>query len=176
LRWSGTIHEVRDELELDADQYPDAAVLAFIHIESSGDPHARRPGSAFHGLMQIARPYMKDAFYSDDVDPGELMGNGALSVETFLRYMERYSEWHDYDPIMMAVAHKGGCSTAKTADLLEDAGRDIDEAIAIAGKKHRVPRLELYVERYRAALTAYGEWVDKQNGPLGVCANEVLDG
>lgn len=174
-RWLDTIHDVREEMELYSSKYPDAVVMAFMHIESHGDPWARRDGSAFHGILQIARPYMMDGLGADIVHPKLLMGDVALSLRVFFGYMERYHARHDYHPSLMAVAHKGGAGTVKTAHALYMSGVPLTNAIAQAEEKHDIHNLQEYVRRFCAALQNYAVWVDDQNKPFGVCANEVLE-
>lgn len=174
-RWLDDIHTVRDAMGLTSAQYPDAVVLALMHIESHGDDYARRPNSSFHGILQIAKPYMMDGTGEDDVDPKDLMGDVKLSLAVFFGYMERYEARHDYHPSLIAALHKGGAGTGKTVYrkfVVEST--DLDTALEFAANRHNIPRLKVYVDRFRAALQNYAVWVDDQNKPYGVCSTEVM--
>lgn len=150
--WTSTIEEVRDSLGLSACQYPTPVLLAFIDVESDGDPSAHRPGSAFRGLLQMGPPAGKDV----GIDVTDLEGDGELAIHAFLELQERYADRHDYDPIRMAVVWKGGAGTAKTVDRRMEAGVDRRRAIIYAEAKHSIPNLQKYIARFKAALRRWG--------------------
>lgn len=167
MRWLPVIEEVRQELGVNASQYPDAVVLALIHVESAGNEWAHREGSRYYGLLQCARAYMMDAFRTDTANARDLQGDGRKSIECLIRYMERYQARHEYIPTLIAVAHKGGAGTVRTALDAYQSGHDINDAIEFAQDHHGVPRLKLYVERFRAALQNYAVAVEDLEKPYG---------
>lgn len=86
-------------------------VLAIIHVESGGDPNARRPNSRFHGILQISDAYMDDAlsYAGKRVAPASsLMGEGKKSLKIFHLYMKRYAGLHGWVPENIALLHKAG--------------------------------------------------------------------
>lgn len=86
-------------------------VLALIHVESTGNPYARRPRSRFYGLLQISDVYAKDAFEFIGKKPkpaSSLIGDGEQSLQVFKWYMTRYEHIHKWDDEKIAVLHKAG--------------------------------------------------------------------
>ncbi len=177
-QWLGEIHGARERVGVSADQYPDAVILAFIDVESDGDPEANRPGSQFHGLLQMG--------YAAGLDVGIEGGTDSLmdedgdpesedDFEAFLQLCERYASAHDYHPTRLAVLWKGGVGTAKHVERRMKAGIDLRRAIRNAEAVLGIPRLVAYVHEFHRCLRKWSAWVDEQNAPYGVCANEVLD-
>ena len=174
--WLSQIHGARDVVGVSAAQYPDAVILAFIDVESDGDPEAHRSGSQFYGLLQMGKAAGLDV----DVVPSSLNGEDGNpdsedDIEAFLELCERYADRHEYDPVRIAVLWKGGAGTAKTVGRRLAGGVDLTSAIAHAEAAHKVPNLRAYVGRFKRALATWAAWVDEQNSDHGICANEVLD-
>lgn len=161
--WLDEIRTQRDALGLTSEDYADSTLLALIHVESLGDDKAHRKGSRYYGLLQQARPYMQDAYYSDVVDPEKLQGDGAYAIKSLLLYMERYQARHEHSATLVAAAHKGGCGTVKTVFNLIKRGETVAEAIRKAESKHRVPNLVEYVSRFERAKSVYEQWVYEKN-------------
>ncbi len=152
------IHFARTRVGLTADTYPDAVILALIHIESAGRVDAISPSGQHFGILQCMNAYVQDACERarQPVFPArQLLGSAELSVWVFLHYMERYAARHDYDPRRIAALHKGGAGTAKTLTALLKAGVPFKQALAEAAAKHRIPNLSEYVRRFDNALAVY---------------------
>lgn len=123
-QWRSVIREERAALGLTEEEYPDETLLAIIHIESSGDPYARRTNddgelSQFVGLMQVGK---KNAADVDDRQNTDFMGEGRLSIEHYLRYQERYRSRHGGDPQKQAMLWKGGPSFLSSYNRVEASG------------------------------------------------------
>jgi hypothetical protein len=122
-RWRQTIRDVREELDLSEETYPDEAVMAFIHTESSGDARARRTNSdgnlsQFVGLMQIGEANAAET----DHENVDFMGDARLSIKHFLQVQDKYSKHHGGDPKKQAILWKGGIGTLKRYNRLERNG------------------------------------------------------
>ena len=52
-RWRAQAEHARAQAGLSEQEVPTAALLAIIHVESLGQPDARREGSQYHGLTQV---------------------------------------------------------------------------------------------------------------------------
>lgn len=186
-RWLPAIREARELLELSHVQYSDAVMLALIEVESAGDPAARRPGSRYHGLLQIARPYAIDASEWLDVDliePETLTDGekgGYESILLALAYFERYSSRHSYVQSRIAALHKGGAGSARMlSDRLARGPREegLTQAIEHVEKKAGVPNLSKYVKRFRGALGRWRKWLDEHDAddlPLA-CFEPTIEG
>lgn len=146
-------------------------VLALIHVESGGDPNAHRTGSQFRGLLQIGRPYFIDAMQwlgSDAKDHTILHGDGESSIAVMLAYLCRYAAFHQWDPTLIAVIHKGGIGTARLVRDQLIQGRPMHEALAVAEEALSVPRLQEYVRRFEQARAAYAKELLEPVRPTGV--------
>lgn len=128
-----------------------AVVLALIEVESSGNPYARKQNvrySQFWGLLQMGELAGVDVGMErdgrDTTKP--LNGNGIAAIEAFVTYVERYQA-RAPSPDMVAVLWKGGPGTASDVLELVDSGASLDEAIK--KKAQDIPRLDVYVERFR---------------------------
>lgn len=118
-RWRPTIRQVREELGLSEGVYSDEAILAVIHVESRGNPNARRTNkdgelSQFVGLMQIGEANAKESFRGVDTTGTtnvSFQGDGEASIRHFLRYADKFKALHDNDPEKVAILWKGGPGT-----------------------------------------------------------------
>lgn len=52
-RWRGAAEVARAKAGLSEHELPTAVLLAIVHVESLGQPDARRKGSQYHGLTQV---------------------------------------------------------------------------------------------------------------------------
>lgn len=159
LRWEDEIHTQLKRFALGDLLHP-ADLLALIHIESAGDPYARRPGSQFYGLLQIGRPYFKDAMEwaeHDADDQSVLDGDGATSIAITLAYLCRYAAFHQWHPTLVATIHKGGVGTCRMVRNDIISGTPTHEALEKAERSLGVPRLREYVRRFEEARASYGK-------------------
>lgn len=106
--------------------FPVAALLAIVHVESSGNAKARRPGSQFYGLTQIGKAVAADIGLDDR---RKLLGNGSLALRGFCQWAKKYRRLHGYDPELMAIAWKGGVGTLNRYNTRIARGDD-PEAVA----------------------------------------------
>lgn len=163
--------EVRgSKAEVDGgEKYADATILAFIHLESSGDYCANRPGSQFHGLLQMGDPAAADVgLASSDELQGE-DGNPFLEddIVAFLQLMERYAGRHDYIPMRMAILWKGGAGTASLAGRYIEQGMAIDSAGIKAAQEKGVPRMREYLADFRRSLLAWQGYIQDKDLAAG---------
>ena len=168
--WIEEIRGARERVGVTAEQYPMRVMLAFIDVESDGDPNANRPGSQFHGLLQMGKMAGLDVGLDDvsvlqgeDGDP-----HSEDDIEKFFELCEKYKSRHDYHPYRIAALWKGGAGTAKTVGKLMAEGEDFNFALAAAETRHEIHNLREYVRRFRKALihwTRELESRDFQDGP-----------
>lgn len=133
-----------------------ASLLALIHVESLGNPSAYRPGSKFFGLLQIADPYLQDAQdfskENQNLKAKDLAGDASLSVWATVAYMTRYQRFHQWNPTLIAIAHKGGAGTVRRFS---------------EGKENlttsKIPNIGEYVRRFEAVYPLYFDFVTKEN-------------
>lgn len=52
-RWADEARIARERAGLSADELPLSVILAIVHVESGGNPKARRPDSQYYGLTQV---------------------------------------------------------------------------------------------------------------------------
>lgn len=138
-------------------------VLALIHVESTGDPYAQRARSRYYGLLQISRPYLKDALdYAGKSgwSISSLRGNGRRSLIVFNWYMKRYDSLHDWDPNKVALLHKMGPSDFRKA--LRKAGRGLgfSDAVCVSAS----PNACEYLRRFEVLSHAYGKILNPDTG------------
>lgn len=140
-------------------------LLAFIHVESAGNPAARKihVDSEFYGLLQMGRMAGLDVGFDDRGKRTSAMlhGDADMAIDAFLAYQKRYEDRHDWQPTRMAVVWKGGPGTAKTFNALRAAGVPFDSALAQAEERHSIHNLQEYLRRYREALQEYAAWHDR---------------
>ncbi|QDG52197.1 hypothetical protein FIV42_16045 [Persicimonas caeni] len=161
-RWWPLVRDTRVQMGLSEDTYPDEVVLALIDVESDGDDRAHRPGSQFHGLLQMGRYAGIDAGLDDAGrdTTRSLMGDGAEALRAFFTYQERYARRHCYQPSRIAALWKAGPGTLAQANRLLHRGRTLDDALAEAADRYDVPNVVEYVRRFRAARQVWRQWLD----------------
>lgn len=106
-RWTSRVHSIVECTPIDT-----ATVLALIHIESNGDPYARREGSQFYGPLQIGHAVTRDV--EGHRDSSIWHGRFGASVEAFVTWAQMYEDLHDFNPEYLAIGWKGGVGTLKT--------------------------------------------------------------
>jgi len=134
-----------------------SVVLALIHVESNGNPQARRQGSQFCGLLQMGRAAGMDVGFTDAGrdTTAEFVGAPMWSIDSFLRYLRRYSDRHTWDPEHIAVLWKGGPGTLRMwqdAETDNDGIPPEDEDEFNRGWREAVP---VYVGYFWAALEVW---------------------
>jgi len=131
--------------------YDPNVVLALIAVESGGDPKAHRLLSQFHGLLQMGRGAGIDAGFADKGrhTTAVLNGNGALAIEKWHEYVERYRARHRDEPARIALLWKGGPGYLKTVNENHDAGAIWGDALNAADKKYGFSAKE-YLRRFDA--------------------------
>lgn len=146
-----------------------AVLLAFIAVESGGDPAARDPNrkfSQFYGMLQMGRSAGIDVGFKDQgrLTTKALHGNATRAAQSWRKYMNRYEKYHQNNPEAMAVCWKGGPGTCKwvtSQDDWEGAWGDEEERLLKEGEeKYRVWNLPEYVRRFRAAYAEWSKWTN----------------
>jgi hypothetical protein len=91
MRWRADIERERGAAKLTPAQLDASTTLAIIHVESAGDPRARRPGSQFCGLLQMGRPAGIDVGLADRAadTTAPLLGDGPWLGSRRGRYDQR---------------------------------------------------------------------------------------
>lgn len=134
-----------------------ASLLALIHVESLGNPNAYRPGSRYFGLLQIADPYLQDAIEfskgNQNLKARDLAGNAQLSIWATVAYMNRYQRFHNWNPRLIAIAHKGGAGTLRR---FSEGKEDLTNST--------IPNIAEYVRRFEAVYPVYLEFISNKNG------------
>lgn len=147
-------------VEEEAPGYAPDVVLALIHVESAGDEYAKRPGSQFHGLLQMGRMAGVDVGFQDRAHKttAVLHGNGRLAIRMWARYQDRYSERTRGDIRRQALCWKGGPGYVARVNKLTDAGEDFDVAVEMVGKALGFSATE-YMQRFDLAFDIWSERV-----------------
>lgn len=142
-------------------------MMALIHVESTGCDEARRPGSRYHGLLQISNDYMEDAlvYAGRPVEPAStLIGDGPRSIQIFYWYMQRYSFLHNWNVEKIAVLHKTGPSTFQ--NILDRKGgaenpSSFEDAVCVEENDSAC----VYLRRFRKYRSTYqSEWFSVAEG------------
>lgn len=146
-RWRDTVRKVRARLGYSESVYSDVSVLAIIHLESGGNPSARRTNpngklSQFVGLMQIGEANAAD-FGRKNTD---FMGNGDLAIQHFLQIQNKYRGAHQGNPVKQALLWKGGIGMLRSYNRLEAQGASQQE-------------LDAYITNYPNTVNKKGETV-----------------
>jgi hypothetical protein len=108
--WREVIVCVLRDLGLEG-RYDVDDILALIHVESAGDPYARRRNSKYFGLTQCYQGYVDEACKQAQIPTFEasaLHGDGYLAIWTMLNVFERYAYLHQHHGLRYAILHKGG--------------------------------------------------------------------
>lgn len=175
-QWAPMIEDIREDLGITPAEIPTDVMLALIHVESAGDPQARRKRSRYYGLLQIATPYLYDAldFAGEERRHARtLMGDGAESIKATMRYMQRYSHHHEWSPDRIACAHKGGAGTIREIGKRVRLGMPIDDAVSevaeITDSKGDLVYVDCraYLERFRDARRRYLTHIRSDHGASG---------
>ena len=137
-------------------------VLALIHVESAGNPEARRVGSQFHGLLQMGHLAGLDVGMEDMgvLTTNQLLGNGIAAISAFIAYVERYEArlvTGKNASRSIATLWKGGPGTAAYIRDTLDTDTDIvfKEAVAAAQAAKKVKNLGAYLRRFDEAYSDY---------------------
>lgn len=153
LGWLGELNVIENVEDRD--------MLAIIHIESTGDPYAKRHGSQYYGLLQVSDAYMQDAleYAGKEIVRAEVLhGDGAKSLRVFRWYMHRYSHLHEWKPELVALIHK--CGPGGLAEILEgvENGLTMEESI----KLNDTPGALDYLKKFRRYRVLYGNSISSE--------------
>lgn len=184
------IQEARKLLRLSEADHPTDLYLAIMHIESHGEELPDET-DRYRYWFQIGQAYLDDARgwaqrhrpeqaammpsdFEDLYDAGPM-----VNAMVVMCYMQRYRDYHAFDPYRMAGMHKGGVGSAKQVTRKMRQGmsaRDAQRWVSqhwIRAKTGRpwVPRLYLYVwgehvdgtgseHRFAQAFDDYSAWCD----------------
>jgi hypothetical protein len=151
------------DVEIEVKNVPPAVVLALIHVESSGDPFARKSSkSQFFGLLQAGRGVGIDVGMRDlGVNTTKnLHGNGPLALRTFSALVNRYESVTllngKQDPKRVALLWKAGVGFTGDVNALCKTGVPWDEAIdMVADLKGFSPKE--YLEWFHNAYDVWSE-------------------
>jgi len=161
MKYTWNVAKWLGDAEIHAPDIDPAVVLSIIHVESAGDPTAKRPGSQFHGLMQMGRAAGIDVGYRDmgKDTTRNLHGDGPAAIRAFAAYLSRYKEHAGDTPEGVALVWKGGPGYAKKVRALVASGMmPFDEAVEAIGDELGFSATE-YIRRFRAALRIWEEGV-----------------
>ena len=170
-RWKSHIEEIREEEGISEEQFPTRDVLAFIQVESGGDPSAHDTcrtrneetgecvPSQFYGLVQIG---IKNA---DDLDrkntdfegkSNDDIETGRKSIRHMMQYMKRYEQSHGWDDDLRSLNWKSGPTFTKKYRESVERGAPPEELKRIL--KEEAPKgSELYLARKRNAKKVWTE-------------------
>lgn len=160
-KWQETIEIALEGVDIDGLTVP--VVLSLIHVESRGNPRARRVGSQFCGLLQMGRMAGIDVGMEDDGNDTTkpLLDNPIASIVAFVAYVERYRarlvDGNNRDR-SIATLWKGGPGTANYIKQLTENEHDLTfgECVSAAQAAKRIPNLREYLRRYDEAFAIYG--------------------
>ena len=154
-RWLG-------DVEIEVKNVPASVVMALIHVESSGDPSARKSDkSQFYGLLQAGRAVGIDVGMRDmgRETSRKLNGDGPAALRTFSALVHRYEERcrdadGNLDPLRVALLWKAGAGFVRDVNALLTTGVEWDEAIDMVAEVKGFSPVE-YLEWFK---TAHGVW------------------
>lgn len=158
-QWADEVRESLDEHGLGDVAGLEGVILTLIHIESGGNPSARKRHvvSEYYGLLQMGRLAGIDVGFADRGrrTTSALHGNGAMAIQKCAEYLARYRGRWDYSsevPLVERVAAcwKGGPGTARR---LRSSSKPWDESLrwlqTHPNSAWRIPNLVQYVHRAR---------------------------
>lgn len=164
-RWLPAIQRIRAEEGLSEADFPDDFMLAFIHVESQGNPSAgknRKTKSGkptqFNGLLQMGTASGKDTGIPELAQNSDaLEGNGELAIRAFFKLQKRYRKTtSQYDPTQAVILWSRGISPLKSYRKGLQSGLSEEEALQTdAVSKHNVIS---YQNQIKAARSV---WADK---------------
>lgn len=131
-------------------------------------------GAQFCGLLQMGElagldvGFERRGFRGWDTT-AQMLGDGRLALEAFLRYQQRYRSRHDGEPDRLALLWKAGPGTCSRVNALLADGVELDAAIRQAADTLGVPNALAYVRRFRDALRRWNAWVAQQDPVPPVC-------
>lgn len=148
LAWEPSVVNLVDTLD-------PSVVLSLIHIESTGNPAARRAGSRYYGLLQISDMYIYDALdvVGSPREPAStLRGEGVESIRVFVWYMTRYEFLHNWEPEKVVVLHKvGPTAFQRIQRRMAREGVNFSDSVC----RDSTPNACEYLERYRRYYEIY---------------------
>jgi len=106
-KWRESIKVAREKTGATASNYPDAFILANIHVESGGNEKGTRPNSRHKGLLQMS-PERSRALGKDRAD--FTTDDGLVAIVSFIQFLElpAVSKIHEYIPEFMVIAWRYG--------------------------------------------------------------------
>jgi hypothetical protein len=167
-RWLPVIEEVRQELDVTSAKYGDCTILSLIHVESRGDECAHRENSQFWGLLQMGTMAGLDVGCEPlgGYTTRHLHGDGRNAIRQFIRYQERYSARHSFQPTRIAALWKGGPGTLRAInEKLAKEAISWQDALKYAEEKHNIYNLVEYLRRFTEAFQAYAFYLDDVTAP-----------
>lgn len=180
-RYRQMIRDIRADLGLSEEDYPDEWVLGFIHTESDGDPNARRRNKKgefvqYVGLLQIGKDNAADLGRTNT----DFMGDPELSIRHFFEYQELYKDRHQGDPDKQAMLWKMGPGATSQYNRLESSGASqefLNDWIAnYPPSSEGNWNSDEYISRKRAATQVWAESLDPiPEIPEGLDPTEVAD-
>lgn len=136
--YSWAVAQWLGDVEILVPNVPADVVLALIHVESSGDPGARKSDkSQFYGLLQAGRAVGIDVGMRDlgVKTTANLHNNPQAALRTFSALVSRYESVTKVDGVMdpkrVALLWKAGVGFTKDVNALCSTGVEWDEAIAM---------------------------------------------
>lgn len=159
-----------------ADKYGVVTIMALIHVESAGDPYARRANKVYNGLTQCYQGYVDEACKEANIPSfpaTDLHGDGYLAIWTMIQVFERYARHHEYAAARLAILHKGGPGTLVRLVSLENHGHSTKSAAENISKtwrypldyrkvekrgKLKLPRLGKYLYRWTKFFEIYSKY------------------
>jgi hypothetical protein len=183
-RWLPAIRRIRQEEGLSERDFPDDLMLAFIHVESGGDPSAGEDRltqsgkpTQFRGLLQMGTLAGQDSNIAE-LQNGTLplQGNGELAIRAFFKVQKRYrSSTTNFDPIQTVILWSRGNRPLKNYRKALASGLSEEEALRAPDvAAHNVL---VYQQKIRAARSIWSEVLgttpQEQNQPSEELARQL---
>lgn len=194
VRWASVAQTELEKTPLSYNDLTSAEMLAFIDLESEGDPYANRDGSQYESLLQIGRPAIREIHrwslrvgWSGDLaelivddkgkpDQKRLKGEGALSIRSWLFIYWVYRKRHAHDNVLKAVFWKGGPGTLKKYKALYDTeGREAADDFLRSMHHKGIPSGVSYIEKLEKLTMRYQRYVDSLNARYRICSPMIVD-
>jgi hypothetical protein len=184
-RWENELQQARNELGLSEEKYPDHLLLSILHIESNGQPDARRTNddgelSKFCGPFQIGPANAAETGNQNTDFLGEDNSDGQAVVDSakhFMAVQERYADTHQYNEEMMALTWKAGSGTASTVRDKMENGASGEEIVRYMDSKftgedrNSGGYTDEYIGKYRKAKSV---WYDGEESESEDQEQEVM--
>lgn len=157
--WRPIIRAAKRTLNLNDSEWPDAVIMAIMHVESGGRPGAKKKGATqFNGLMQQGTNNARDIGKENSKFAHN---NGPAAIMAFLQWqnLDSVKSNHGFNPDYIALVWKGGGSTLRTYRSKIKSGGQAAGTRYLAGKYGGSPIQ--YLKWFNEALEVWKKFTNE---------------